>query len=156
MGDSDSAGHVAVETDSAESASSRAIEAPTSADAAPASAAALLRTGAGGPSLARQVLALQRAAGNAATGRLLLRDPTATVDRTQYRVVPPRGTAAEIAAWTRNRIGAVEGRDVVAVLTSSQILIFNAEPSPKLLDVAARSSKDDDYQLFTSVWCWTN
>jgi hypothetical protein len=167
MGESEAAAQAAAGPESAEATSPRpAIDAP-GGDLV-ASAAALARLAARpidasaapprvpGPTLSRHALALQRTAGNAATRRLLLRQPPGTLERPSYRLVPPSGTAWEIARWTRERVNAAEGRDIIAVLTASQILMFSAAASPKLIDTAPRSANEDDIKINSGVWRWND
>ena len=102
--------------------------------------------------LARQVLGLQRAAGNAAAARLLQRqDDDDDVDDT-YHPVAPNGTPAEIARWAVARRKAVAGKDLIGVLTGDQLVVFDASADPAEKERLARSDVDG---LSPGLWGWS-
>ena len=103
--------------------------------------------------LARQVLGLQRAAGNAAAARLLQRQgDDDDVDDT-YHPVAPNGTPAEIARWAVARRKAVlAGEDLIGVLTGDQLVVLDASADPAEKERLARSDVDG---LSPGLWGWS-
>jgi hypothetical protein len=90
----------------------------------------------GSVAIARRLLALQRTSGNAATARVLARQPAPAVldaPSTSDRVIPPPGAAADVAAWVVEREHGKAAEDLVAVVAGDRVLVFTADAAPRQL-----------------------
>ena len=101
------------------------------------------------PTRSRQVLALQRTAGNAATVRMLHRQHA--VAEGPYLVLPQGRTPAEIARWMVARVHPGPG-DTLAVLTPSQLFVFGTEQDPVQVGQPLERAPADQPSLSSGVW----
>ena len=106
----------------------------------PGGTAALPRNGR--LALARQVRGMQRAHGNAAVGRMLMR-------ATPYRTSVPKGTPSQIAAWMIERCRPVKGRDIVVVAHGSAVMVFSTAGQERQTFTRA---EHEEFDVSDGVW----
>ena len=114
----------------------------TAALAGPEALAALAGRHGSATALARSALALQRSAGNAAIGRLLARQPIPEDTGSPWFVEPPPGSSRTIVQWVIEKTGAKEGRDLVGILTGSELLLYSAAANPSLIEKGERGTDE--------------